>query len=128
MNKKDLKKLLEEVGGLRHYLNLLDSSESDATMSLTVGVWYHNDDTNLPNAMYVIPCYDDGRDYYQDLMSTVLISNPWAVGSKAARKYMRKFLVAEATKGREGLLDLLEKKNAALRRYLWEEVIEDQNP
>ena len=128
MNKKDLKKLLEEVCGLHQYLNLLDSSESNPNMTLTVGVWRHNDDDKIPpHAIYVIPCYDDGEGYYQDLMSSILISNPWEVGEKASQKYIRKILAANA-KGREGLLDLLEKKNAALRRYLWEEVIEDQNP
>ena len=121
MNKKDLKKLLNEVGGLRHYLNLLESLERIQEMGLSVGVSEY--------ARYIIPCYDDGEDYYQDTLSSVLIRHPWSVGVKSQRKYIRKFLAAEA-KGREGLLDLLEKKNAALRRYLWEEVIgnEDQNP
>lgn len=116
MNKKDLKKLLEEVGGLRHYLNLLDTAERDPEMSLAIGVGDY--------LWGVTPEYDGWKDW----MNSIVLEHPWGVSLKSRRKYLRKILAAEEAKGREGLLEILEKKNAALRRYLWEEVIEDQNP
>ena len=127
MNKKNMKKLLEEVGGLRHYLNLLESAERDPEMSLSI---YTDRNPYMSPDMYILPTYDDGKNFYhQDFTSDVRIEHPWKVGEKSRRKYLRKFLVADS-KGREGLLELIERKNQVLRRYLWEEVIgdEDQNP
>lgn len=118
MRKQDLQTLLEEVGGLRHCLNLLDSAESKPK-NMTLKIFVNAD----KYFWRFTPVYDG----YSDWMNSIEIGHPWGTGRKSRRKYLRKLLAAEA-KGREGLLDLLEKKNAALRHYLWEEVIEDQNP
>lgn len=125
MNKKDLKKLLIEIGGIKHFLNIVSSSKEDGTYKGIIVWWYDEKLYHHPDLFVV-----SGGDYVATKTAIIpfdLLCDECVGREKRATKRVRKLYAAYCTKGVEGLLEILEKKNAALRRYLWEEVIEEES-
>lgn len=117
-NKEIAEKILLQAGELKHIVNELTEIESD----ICDDIWLY-DVKGLARFM-VVP-YNDPEFGVTDKWIHVTPNTRDRKSTyitKSGRKATRKLYVALVTDGLEGVMRLLEKKNAALRALMWKEV------
>ena len=104
-NKKIAKNMLIEIGQLKHALNILTQINGRDLDRINL----------MGNSIEVIWYNVTSRTHESD---TIILFK----GGKSAKKATRKLFTAIALSSTAGALELLEKKNAALRALIWKEV------
>lgn len=108
-NKNVARHMLTEIGQLKHALNILTTAAN----------WIDDIFITWDNQIDVT-WWDD------DLQETAILAI-FKRGGDTDKKATRKLFAAFMLEGTEGVLNLLERKNAALRGLVWKELNRDDN-